>query len=143
MKLTTLVASILLAIFVLACDEQSTPSFFEIVDTVEGMDADGYVYLDITVENVSNGTGKNVQCAVTATESRSDTLLAERTTLFSRGTNMQPEEEATVSVVLYQASILETMIQYEEIETEGIIERLALDPIIIYRFDLSWDDVGL
>ena len=109
MKLTTLVASILLVVFVLACDEQSTPSFFEIVAIAESTDADGYVYLDITVENVSNGTGKNVQCAVTATESRSDTLLAEKTILFSKGDNLQPEEKATVSLVLYQANIPEKL----------------------------------
>ena len=34
------------------------------MDTEEGMDADGDVYLNITVENVSNGTGKNIQCEV-------------------------------------------------------------------------------
>ena len=141
MRICSVLATILI-ISIAACD-QSTPSFFEIADTVEGVDDDGYVYLDITVENISNGSGQNVQCVVTATEERSGSVLAEKTVLFARGDKIKAEEQATRQVVLYHVSALDALIEFEEIETEAGTERVALEPIVDLKFDLTWEDVGL
>ncbi|MFC1712761.1 hypothetical protein ACFL6S_03780 [Candidatus Poribacteria bacterium] len=132
-----------LVITVLACDKQTTPPFFEVVETEEGTDADGYAYIDITVENVSNGAGKGVTCIVTVTEERSNEILAEKTVLFARGGIIEREEQAVRKVVLYHISALEPLIEYETVETGTGTERIPLEPIITFSFDLSWEDVGL
>ncbi len=113
-----------------ACDEsnQSTPAFFQVVGFEPGTDADGYAYLDITIENGGNGTGKNVQCVITI-EAPGGEVLSTKTALFERGTVIFPEDQSTKRVVLlYHISAL---------------EQFAADPVLEYDFDLSWDEVGL
>lgn len=95
-----------------------------------------------TSENVSNGTGKFVTCEVAVRELRSNATLAQQTVLFARGVNIQPEEQATERVDLYNIKVLEPLIQYQEIDTEDGTELIPLEPIIDYKFDLSWEDIG-
>ena len=139
-----------IAIALLSSCEESTNAHIRIIEYSEGITEFGvtesdvayFVYMDLTVENYSNGSAREVACLVTATEKRSDTVLAETTVYFAGGGIIEPDEQATERFILYNPEALELIIQYEEVSTEdGSTERVPLEPIVDLSFELSWEEV--
>lgn len=127
-----------------SCDE-STNAHIRIVEYSEGVTEFGEtesVYIDLTIENYSKGSAKEVACLVTATEMRSNTVLAETTIYFAEGGIIEPDEQATERFILYNPEALELIIQYEEVSAaDGSTERVPLEPIVDMSFELSWEEV--
>ena len=113
------------------CDEsdQSTPAFFEVVEFQDGIDADGFAFVDVTVQNTSNGTGKNVHCTVIATMVKNGSLgeeIARVTVLFDAGVPMRSERKSERHVLLYSQEVFESL---------G-------SPVVALTFELTWEEVG-
>jgi len=132
-----------------SCDE-STNAHIRIIEYSEGLteyvvaesDIAYFVYIDLTVENYSSGSAREVACLVTATEMRSNTVLAETTVYFAGGGIIEPDEQATERFTLYNPEALELIIQYEEVTAEdGSTERVPLEPIVDLSFELSWEEL--
>lgn len=139
-----------IAIALLSSCEESTNAHIRIMEYSEGITEFGetesgvvyLVYIDLTVENYSSGSAREVACSVTATEMRSNTVLARTTVYFAGGGIIEPDEQATERSILYNPEALELIIQYEEVSAEdGSTERVPLEPIVDLSFELSWEEV--
>ena len=148
--LKAITAAVAVALVMIGCDV-STESYFEIVNEEQGITDYGVPYLELTVENVSNGSGRDVRCLVTVSDFNTDKVYGKGTAYFGGGI-LEPGEQETGRVMLPGLLVAQELIAREQakLATQQRIDGGSAEedgeaevPILVFNYELSWEDMNI